>query len=63
MPSADSCSNSDQEYGSAVKYKLQCEYPERVDFGPDRFGAFFGDVELGRIVQVRPHRVFIPIHN
>ena len=52
MPSADCYSNSDQDCGSVVKYTLQCEYPERVDFGPDKFGAFFGDVELGRIVQV-----------
>ena len=52
MLSADCYSNSDQDCGSVVKYTLQCEYPERVDFGPDKFGAFFGDVELGRIAQV-----------
>ena len=52
MPSAGSCSNSDVDCGSAVRYTLQCEYPERPHFGPDKFGAFFGDVELGRIVQV-----------
>ncbi len=52
MPSCDGGSNSDLDCG-AVRYTLQCEYPERIDdFGPNKFGAFFGDVELGRIVQV-----------
>ncbi len=53
MRTADSGYSSEPNLcPSSARYKLQCEYPEQVNFGPDKFGAFFGDVELLRIIQV-----------